>query len=66
VAADVSRETFDQALETIVSLKGPIDAFFEGVMVNADDAGLRENRYALLHEVRSVVLQVADISLIQY
>lgn len=66
VAADVSRETFDQALETIVSLKGPIDAFFESVMVNADDAGLRENRYALLHEVRSVVLQVADISLIQY
>ena len=66
VAGDVSRETFDQALESIVALKKPIDAFFETVMVNADDPALRMNRYALLQEIRSVVLQVADISLIQY
>jgi glycyl-tRNA synthetase beta chain len=66
VTEHVSRETFDQALETIVGLKKPIDTFFESVMVNVDDETLRMNRYALLQKIRSVVLQVADISLIQY
>jgi glycyl-tRNA synthetase beta chain len=39
-----------------------VDAFFDGVMVMADDAALRNNRLALLAQLRALFLQVADIS----
>jgi glycyl-tRNA synthetase beta chain len=41
-----------------------VDAFFEEVLVNADDAAVRANRYALLAQLRDLFLGVADISLL--
>jgi glycyl-tRNA synthetase beta chain len=49
-------------LKTFAVLKSPVDAFFESVMVMADDPGLRRNRLALLADLREAMNQVADIS----
>ena len=43
-------------------LRGPIDAFFDKVMVNAEDAALRNNRLALLAQLHGMMNRVADIS----
>jgi glycyl-tRNA synthetase beta chain len=43
-------------------LKAPVDAFFDGVMVNAEDEALRRNRLALLKQLHSAMNQVADLS----
>jgi len=44
----------------MASLRAPVDAFFESVMVNAEDAAIRRNRLALLATLRRVTRQVAD------
>jgi glycyl-tRNA synthetase beta chain len=49
-------------LEKLSVLKPAIDTFFEDVMVMVDDVGLRNNRLALLNQLRAVFLRVADIS----
>jgi glycyl-tRNA synthetase beta chain len=51
-------------LEQLASLREPVDAFFEAVLVNAEDAEVRANRYALLAQLRELFLGVADISLL--
>ena len=43
-------------------LRGPIDQFFDDVMVMAEDQAVRENRLALLHSLRKLFIGVADIS----
>ncbi len=43
-------------------LKFPVDAFFDSVMVMVDDAALRQNRLALLADLRREMNRVADIS----
>ena len=48
----------------LAALRAPVDAFFEAVMVNAEDAKVRANRYALLSRLRGLFLGVADISLL--
>jgi glycyl-tRNA synthetase beta chain len=53
---------YREALERLAHLRGPVDAFFEAVMVNAEDASVRANRYALLARLRGLFLGVADIS----
>jgi glycyl-tRNA synthetase beta chain len=50
------------ALRGLASLREPVDAFFDQVLVNCEDPALRENRYALLAALRAAFLQVADIS----
>ena len=50
------------AMEGLAALKEPVDAFFEQVMVNAEDPGLRENRLALLHNLFGTMNLVADLS----
>jgi glycyl-tRNA synthetase beta chain len=50
------------ALQSLAPLKMPVDAFFDGVMVMADDAKLRENRLALLSDLRRLMNRVADLS----
>jgi len=52
------------ALECLAALREPVDAFFEAVLVNAEDAAVRANRYALLARLRGLFLGVADISLL--
>lgn len=49
-------------LKTFAVLKAPVDAFFDSVMVMAEDAALRRNRIALLEELRREMNQIADIS----
>jgi glycyl-tRNA synthetase beta chain len=53
---------YDEALTRLAALREPVDAFFEAVMVNADDPKVRANRYALLARLRGLFLGVADIS----
>jgi glycyl-tRNA synthetase beta chain len=62
--ADAAYERGDHAasLQALAALKTPVDAFFEAVMVNADDAALRRNRLALLRRLHAAMNRVADLS----
>jgi glycyl-tRNA synthetase beta chain len=62
--ADRLFEQHDYAgsLQALAALKAPVDAFFEGVMVNADEAALRLNRQALLAGLHAAMNRVADLS----
>jgi len=50
------------SLQALAALKAPVDAFFEDVMVNAEDAALRANRLALLNGLHGAMNRVADLS----
>ena len=52
-------------LSKLAALRAPIDAFFDGVMVMADDADLKANRLRLLAQLRSLFTAVADVSVLQ-
>nr|WP_113865625.1 glycine--tRNA ligase subunit beta [Brenneria salicis]NMN90021.1 glycyl-tRNA synthetase beta chain [Brenneria salicis ATCC 15712 = DSM 30166]RBP64330.1 glycyl-tRNA synthetase beta chain [Brenneria salicis ATCC 15712 = DSM 30166]RLM31447.1 glycine--tRNA ligase subunit beta [Brenneria salicis ATCC 15712 = DSM 30166] len=56
---------YQEALAELASLREPVDAFFDQVMVMAEDEQLRINRLTLLSKLRELFLQVADISLLQ-
>ncbi|MBT1446255.1 glycine--tRNA ligase subunit beta [Shewanella sp. JM162201] len=56
---------YQQALAELAALRESVDQFFEDVMVMADDQALRNNRLALLGNLRDQFLHVADISLLQ-
>lgn len=58
----LENDEYTAALACLAGLKEPVDAFFDGVMVNAEDASLRHNRLNLLKVLRELFLQVADIS----
>jgi glycyl-tRNA synthetase beta chain len=64
-AAAVSVEDFEGAMAALATLRAPIDAFFEGVMVNDPDQGKRAFRLGLLARFRDAVTQVADFSKIE-
>lgn len=53
---------YGQALTTLAGLQQPVDAFFEAVMVMADDVAVRDNRLALLSRLRAAFLRVADVA----
>ena len=53
---------YTASLQALAALKGPVDAFFDGVMVNAPDAALRNNRLALLGQLHAAMNRVADLS----
>ena len=55
---------YAQALNSLASLQDAVDAFFDNVMVMAEDEAVRNNRIALLDQLRSLFLQAADISLL--
>jgi glycyl-tRNA synthetase beta chain len=65
IAQAVAEEDFASAMAALARLRGPVDAFFDGVQVNADDAALRENRLKLLNEIRAALGGVADFSKIE-
>ncbi|MCY1436905.1 Glycine--tRNA ligase beta subunit [compost metagenome] len=56
--------SYRETLERLASLREPVDSFFEAVLVNAEDAAVRGNRYALLAKLRGLFLGVADISVL--
>ena len=60
VDAALETEDFAAAMTALALLRGPVDAFFTGVMVNSDVAEERENRLKLLGQVRGVMGRVAD------
>jgi glycyl-tRNA synthetase beta chain len=53
---------FSLALQQLAVLKGPVDAFFDNVLVNTEDPVLRANRLALLAQLQQAMNRVADIS----
>ncbi|WP_067515837.1 glycine--tRNA ligase subunit beta [Endozoicomonas ascidiicola] len=65
IAPALAKGLYADAMESLASLKEPVDRFFDDVLVNAEDEAVRMNRYALLKQLRSLFLHVADISLLQ-
>ena len=61
----IQAERFDSAMESLASLREPVDAFFDKVTVNADDADMRQNRLRLLSQLGTTLNQIADFSLIE-
>lgn len=61
----LERRDYTAALTRLAFLKGPVDAFFEKVMVMADDDAVRNNRLALLARTGDLLACVADISRLQ-
>lgn len=64
-SASIQGEDFVSAMFALATLRGPVDAFFEKVTVNADDKEVRENRLKLLSEIRTALHEVADFSRIE-
>ncbi|HEX7971455.1 MAG TPA: glycine--tRNA ligase subunit beta [Thiobacillus sp.] len=62
--ADAAFEAGDYtaSLRALAALKAPVDAFFDNVMVNADDPALKANRLALLNQLHRTMNRVADLS----
>jgi glycyl-tRNA synthetase beta chain len=53
---------YTASLQALAALRTPVDAFFDGVMVNADDAALKANRLGLLKSLHEAMNRVADLS----
>ena len=62
VAQALAAEDFVAAMQALSGLRGPVDAFFEQVLVNAEDPAERDNRLRLLSQVRDAMGRVADFS----
>ncbi|MDO4998340.1 MAG: glycine--tRNA ligase subunit beta [Neisseria sp.] len=58
----VAKQDFATALSALASIKPQVDAFFDGVMVMADDAKIKHNRLSLLKELANLLNAVADIA----
>lgn len=65
IADHLTAEDFTSAMSSLSHLRGPIDAFFDAVTVNADDSALRTNRLRLLDAVRTVMGNIADFSRVE-
>jgi glycyl-tRNA synthetase beta chain len=64
-SAAVAKEDFAGAMSAMAKLRPAVDAFFDKVKVNDDDAKVRENRLKLLNEIRAATRAVADFSRIE-
>ena len=62
VKKELETNQFEKALELMVKLKVPVDAFFETVMVMSDDEQIRANRLAILQNIIKLFEQIADFS----
>jgi glycyl-tRNA synthetase beta chain len=62
VEDDLTNGLYEQALVKIAALRDPVDAFFEGVMVMAEDVNVRDNRLALLNQIAILFGKFADFS----
>jgi glycyl-tRNA synthetase beta chain len=65
IAAEIAHERFAEAMTAMARLRGPVDAFFEKVTVNAPEPALRENRLQLLSRLRASLHAVGDFSKIE-
>ena len=64
VAPLVAQADYQGTLAALATLRAPVDAFFDTVLVNAEDPALRANRFALLARLHALFWEVADISLL--
>ena len=62
VAPLIDKRAYADSLRRLAELRTPVDSFFDDVMVMTDDQALRNNRLALLAELRALFLDVADLS----
>lgn len=62
VNLNVKANDYGQALTALAELREPVDAFFDNVMVMDDDEAVRNNRIALLNNLRELFIQIADLS----
>ncbi|WP_180169055.1 glycine--tRNA ligase subunit beta [Acinetobacter sp. YH12021] len=62
----LAAKDYTTALSQLAALRAPIDAFFDSVMVMADDAELKVNRLRLLAQLRDLFTRVADVSVLQH
>ncbi len=62
VSEQVGRSDYGAALQTIARLREPVDAFFDGVMVMAEDEKIKANRLALLTQVAALFADIADFT----
>ena len=65
VAREVGGEKFTAAMASLAALRGPVDAFFEAILVNAERPELRQNRLRLLFHLRAAMNMAADFSRIE-
>lgn len=64
IGASLDSEDYDAAFTALAALRAPVDAFFDGVLVNSPVAAERDNRLRLLGWVRGVMREAADFSLV--
>jgi len=64
LAPMLAERNYQSALDQLAQLRGPVDAFFDTVMVNAENPAERSNRLRLLGELRALFTQVADLALL--
>ena len=62
VAPLIDKRAYADSLRRLAELRTPVDSFFDDVMVMTEDQALRNNRLALLAELRALFLDVADLS----
>lgn len=62
---DYANNDYAAQLQTLAKLRAPVDAFFDKVLVNAEDSAVRNNRLSLLSQLQGVFLRIADISELQ-
>lgn len=60
----IQKKEYDKALSTLITLKEPIDNFFDNVMVMVEDENLKNNRLALLRKIYDTMLRVCDLTYI--
>ena len=65
IEAALKKEDFEAAMRAMTKLRAPVDAFFDKVIVNAEDKAVRENRLKLLNRIREATRHVADFSRIE-
>ncbi|MDP5215153.1 glycine--tRNA ligase subunit beta [Pseudoalteromonas tunicata] len=65
LAPVIAAGDYQSVLEKLAAIREPVDTFFDNVMVMAEDEAVKQNRFTLLNELRSLFLQVADISVLQ-
>ena len=64
IERSLGKRDYAAALAKLATLRPVVDAFFDGVMVNAEDAALRRNRLALLAQLRQQFARIADLSML--
>ncbi|WP_299603942.1 glycine--tRNA ligase subunit beta [uncultured Tateyamaria sp.] len=65
IAPAMKEQDFAAAMSAMATLRGPIDAFFEAVQINADNQTVRRNRLNLLSRIRTLCLSVADLTKVE-